>query len=238
MKTLPIALYQKIYYPRIIYNRQHAFQNWFVTLGHNNSLSKLKESIILCKGEPVNETHIRDSFKWNSIKKFGRRKSASTALKFTGSILGTVGWGERLNTIFIPWSVRAFVTISATCLVGGEKEARQLEKSNMINTGTVLRGRCHYLLPQNVAFVSLCAAKTQCVCSALLCSSDFVISHPRSLGQFDLFDSNTSDTAQLWRPLKFNNCWFSWEQGECSSSGGKSSPRRAGSQSSPTEPDP
>lgn len=48
--------------------------------------------------------------------------------------------------------------------------------------------------------------KTQCVCSALLRSSCFVISHNRHLGQFDLFDWNASDIFQLWRPLIFNNC--------------------------------
>lgn len=127
MKTLPIALYQKIYYPQIIYNRQHAFQNWFVTLGHNNSLSKLKESIILCKGKRENKTHIRDEFKWNSIKKFRWRKPTNMAIEFIWSILGTADWGKRLNTIFISWSVRAFVTISATCFLGREKEASQGE---------------------------------------------------------------------------------------------------------------
>lgn len=148
MKTLPIALYQKIYYPQIIYNRQHAFQNWFVTLGHNNSLSKLKGSIILCKGKSMNKTHIRDEFKWNSIKKFRSRKPTNMAIQFIWSILGTVDWGKRLNTIFISQSVQAFVTISPTCFLAWETEASQSEKSNMINTGTLLFGRCYYLLAQ------------------------------------------------------------------------------------------
>lgn len=189
----------------------------------------------------MNRTHIRDSFKWNSSKKFGWREPANTATRFTGSLLGTMDWGKRWNMIFIPWSVWAFVRISASCLLGWEKEARQLEKSNMINTGTLLCGRCHYLLTQNGTFVSLCCSTKHNVC----------VQHYSA--PLILLWATTGTWASLIYLVKMLQTFFSYgghwnlttaglrafvRAEECYISGGKPSSRRAGGQSSPTMPDP
>jgi len=48
----------------------------------------------------MNKTHIRDEFKWNSIKKFKLWKPTNMAVQPIWSILGTADWGKKIEHNF------------------------------------------------------------------------------------------------------------------------------------------